>query len=271
MSIGAGVHIGIFQSQKTDSPELQALPVKEADNGETDTDDETDIDDETSMPVDWWLQMKTIAMIDSEADLPVLAWLLQSWGPTIVSLNLSESQLGPEDFDLLSKAKFPALSTLILSYTGMHGDGMSILAEGSWPALTHLELDGNRKFGETGFLALISAHLPKLISLSLSCISISEFSAAQLAQGKWPQLKTIVASSCCLSTHKVLDILDGNWQNLELLDVSSNSTLSKSLDTEAISLYLGFARNYLMHGLNRLTDPRPAGSLPHLQVIDLSW
>ncbi len=35
--------------------------------------------------------------------------------------------------------------------------------------------------------------------------------------------------------------------------------------------YLGFARNYLMHGLNRLTDPRPAGSLPHLQVIDLSW
>jgi len=114
-----------------------------------------------------------------------------------------------------------------------------------------------------------AVHLPDV--LSLSCISISEFSAAQLAQGKWPQLKTIVASSCCLSTHKVLDILDGNWQNLEVLDVSSNSTLSKSLDTEAISLYLGFARNYLMHGLNRLTDPRPAGSLPHLQVIDLSW
>ena len=150
MSIGAGVHIGIFQPQKTDWPELQALPVKEADNGETDTDDETDIDDETSMPVDWWLQMKTNAMIDSEADLPVLAWLLQSWGPTIVSLNLSESQLGPEDFDLLSKAKFPALSTLILSYTGMHGDGMSILAEGSWPALTHLELDGNRNLVRQG-------------------------------------------------------------------------------------------------------------------------
>jgi len=76
------------------------------------------------------LQMKTIAVIDSELDLPLLAWLLLSWGSTIVSLNLSESQLGPEDFDLLSKAKFPALNTLILS-TGMHGHSMSTLAKGS--------------------------------------------------------------------------------------------------------------------------------------------
>jgi len=266
LSIGAGVHIGISQSlKKTDLPKLQALGVEDAGIAET------DVDDKRSVTVNSSLQMKTIVMIDSEVDLPLLAWLLLPWGSTIVSLNLSRSQLGSEAFDLLSKAKFPALSTLILSYTGMHGDSMSILADGSWPALTHFELDGNRKFGETGFLALISAHLPKLISRSLSCISISEFSAAQLAQGKWPQLKTIVASSCCLSTHKVLDILDGNWQNLEVLDVSRNSAFPKSLDTVAISLYLGFARNYLMHGLNRLTDSRPVGSLPHLQVIDLSW
>ncbi len=263
LSIGAGVHISIFQSlRKADWP--KALSIEEADIAET------DVDDKTSMTVKWPLPMKTIAMIDSEVDLPLLAWLLQPWGSTIVSLNLSESQLGSEAFDLLSKAKFPALSTLILSHTGMHGHNMSILAEGSWPALTHLELDGNRKFGETGFLALISAHLPKLISLSLNGISISDFSSAQLAQGKWPQLKTIMASSCCLSTQGILDILDGNWQNLEFLDVSRNP-LAAFLDIDAISVYLGFAEGFLKRGLNRLTGSSPVGNLTHLQVIDLSW
>ncbi len=262
-SIGAGVHIGISQSlKKTDLPKLQALSVEEADIAQA------DVGDKTSVTVNRPLQMKKNAMTDSKVDLPLLALLLQDWGPSIVTLNLSRSQLASRAVDLLSKGKFPALSTLILSYTGMHGHKMSILAEGNWPALTGLELDGNRKFYETGFLALISARLPKLSSLSLSCISISEFSAVQLAQGKWPHLKTIVASSCWLSTHKVLD---GNWQNLEVLDFSSKSTFPESLDTVAISLYLGFARNYLMHGLNRLTDFGPVGSLPHLQVIDLSW
>lgn len=181
LSIGAGVHIGISQSlKKTAWPKLQALSVEEADIAET------AVDDTKSVTVNSSLQMKAIAVIDSESDLPLLAWLLLSWGSTIVSLNLSESQLGPEDFDLLSKAKFPVLSTLILGDTGMHGDSMSILADGSWPALTRLELDGNVEFDETGFLALISANLPKLILLSLSRISISEISAAQLAQGQWP-------------------------------------------------------------------------------------
>ena len=154
VSIGAGVHIGIFR-RKTDWPKLQALSVEQADIAET------DVDHKTSVTVNWSLQMKTIAMTDSEVDLPLLAWLLLPWGPTIVSLNLSESQLELDGFDLLSKANFPALSTLILSRTGMDGHDMTTLANGSWPALTHFELDGNPGFGETGFLALISAHLPK--------------------------------------------------------------------------------------------------------------
>jgi len=68
----------------------------------------------------------------------------------------------------------------------MDGHNMSILADGSWPALTHLELDSNVDFDETALLALISAHLPKLLLLSLNGIYISNFSSAQLAQGKWP-------------------------------------------------------------------------------------
>ena len=262
LSIGAGVRIGISQSlKKTDLPKLQALSVEDADITQT------DVDDKTSVSVNWQ-QMRTIAMIDSEVDMPLLTWLLQYWGPTIVTLELSRSQLGSEGFYLLSKAKFPALNTLTLSHTGMHGHSMSTLAKGSWPALTHFVLDGNPEFIETGFVALISAHLPKLISLSLNGVYISNYSSARLAQGKWPQLNTILASSCYLSTQGVLDILVGNWQNLEFLDVSCNPTF---LDTDAISVHLGFAESYLTRGRNCLTGSRPVGTLTHLQMIDLSW
>jgi len=181
LSIGVGVDIGIFQSlEKADWPKLQVLSFEEADTVDV------GIDNKTCVTVHWWQQMKTFTMIDSEVDLPLLSWLLQPWGPTIVCMNLSRSQLVSEAFGLLSKAYFPALSTLILSRTGMDGHNMSILADGSWPALTHLELDSNVDFDETALLALISAHLPKLLLLSLNGIYISNFSSAQLAQGKWP-------------------------------------------------------------------------------------
>ncbi|KAA6430083.1 MAG: transmembrane protein [Trebouxia sp. A1-2] len=125
LSIGAGVHVGMFQSLgKTDWSKSQALSVEQADIAET------DVVDKTSVTVTGGhgykrkqLMLIDSAMIDSEADLPLLTWLHRPWGSTIVSVNSSESQLGSEAFDLLSKAKFPALSTLILSHTGTLMDG----------------------------------------------------------------------------------------------------------------------------------------------------
>jgi hypothetical protein len=77
-----------------------------------------------------------------------------------------------------------------------------------------------------------------------------------------------MASACYLSTQGKLDMLVGNWQILECLDVSCNPAV---LDAVAISVYLGFAGGYLTRGLNCLTGSRPVGTLTHFQVIDLSW
>ncbi len=94
------------------------------------------------------------------------------------------------------EAKWPGLTVLVLSNTGLDAECLRPLHLASWSELRWVDLSGNNLQHE------------------------GSVATAGLVQAKWPYLKGLNLRNCGLSDQAITELVGGYWPLLEFLDIA---------------------------------------------------
>ena len=201
-----------------------------------------------------WTQLQALDLSNSEINTAAVACLVQADWPHLKTLNLSGNSPGltAEAIPYLVTGRWPELSNLCLAdntlYVMNSGEAVqdqphsyvqnthnyrstyvnhtdygvlavSSLIKGDWPELISLDMERNLLGGEC--LTLLGSW-PKLQCLNLSHNLFNHGSGVSFGHCCWPALTRLGLSQCGVTEAMLADLVQPQWSNLRVIDLSSN-------------------------------------------------
>ena len=186
------------------------------------------IPDETYAPSDYSTQLV------STKSGRLLRGLRGAGWPALASLELGVLVLTPAAAQLLVSCSLPALEVLRLEGQGMkpcpgeaadppHLTPLQVLAQGRWPALRCLALQGQRHLAAPEAAALASADWPRLEELDLrgSILLFGRELVAAVEAAGWT-LRRLDLSGSWFDDARAELLAGAGWEGLEAVDLSSD-------------------------------------------------
>lgn len=182
-----------------------------------------------------WPRLRSLDLRNVSLDAELMAQLNAAAYTLLTSLCLNGcGGLQVAGISEFVKGHYLLLESLDLSSVKLNAMSASPLREGDWPLLRHLDLHANH-MGAEAMGALIKCNLPLLESLSIGDNWFhGPATGAELAKGKWPLLQKLVLMWTDIEAEELKMVLDGDWPELEDLDLSHDVYL-KSDAIEALS------------------------------------
>ena len=152
--------------------------------------------------------------------------------PKLKDLNLSHNrEIGERGFRTLAQGEWPFLEILNLEGTEITTVGLeAIVKKANWPQLKELNLSQNSKIDDEGFCLLAKGNWPFLESLDLEETTITTVGLeAIVKKAKWPQLKYLNITPNDKVDDEGLRILSqGNWPQFETLYFNPKNATMKT-------------------------------------------
>ena len=164
--------------------------------------------------------------------LEIVSQLVQGPCSGLASLCLSNCELKPEGFYLLSQGNWTWLQFLDVSGNCLDAEGMMWLAQGEWPGLNTLRISFDHMMDATA-IAHLSMVTWSLRRLFITDMPISADMAAELADLPFPKLRGLYLEGSGLTAAAVSELARADWRTLKVLSICLE-------DLSALSVLQGF-------------------------------
>lgn len=189
---------------------------------------------------------------------------------TLITLNLSENQIGGRVVTLLARDKYSYLNSLNLSSNHIGDEGARRIFQTSLPRLTILTLSNN-KIGGGLATALSKADFPELTCLDLSENRIGNGVAKALSKAKLPNLTRLNLSDNMIKVGGAAELSTAKFPNLTSLNLSNNKLGDNGVIALSQANFHSLIKLYLENNLitNTGATALSQANFPHIKSLRL--
>ena len=214
-----------------------------------------------------WSDLRKCVIWECRISAPIIAWIAQKWSHPLQTIDLTHCQIPGAAFQPFATADWRALKELHLRSASVDATAMSHLVRAKMSSLEILNLASNPGMNLAAFAELAQGDWPVMHSLILNGTRIDVHSTRELAKGRWRALQQLGLSACGIDVSCLRSLVSGQWPVLSDVDLSHNG-----LDSRSYKVLRGKSKQKLKLALNcfRPCCRFAAGHWPVLKYIDLT-